>query len=209
MNELEYRFQPAEEGTEIRIVKDANGKNYLEAYGIVFNSNSRMLYRLFIERILPEAINDSTDMSEIVCKYNHDINRTLGTTWGGTLTWTRDSKGIKYRVELLDDNENAKEVMQLAARGDLRGSSFEFDVAQDGYRWITEKIGEVEYDVREIFNFRKISDLSPVIRPAYPGTENTIKTYKRQIEEARGGTPPKEDTPPAKPEAKKKYWFSR
>jgi hypothetical protein len=72
-----------------------------------------------------------------------------------------------------------------------------------------EKVGDIEIDVRVVTNIRKIADLSPVIRPAYPGTENTIKTYKRQIQEARGGTPPKEDLPPAKPEPQKKYWFSR
>jgi hypothetical protein len=205
MDEIEYRFQ---EETELRVIKDASGKKYLEGYGIVFNSDSRMIYGIFKERIMPEAINDATDMTEIVAKYNHDINRTLGTTWGGTLTWSRDSKGIKYKVEL-PDTETGREVEVLAERGDLRGSSFEFQLAKEGYRWEVEKVGDIEIDVRVVTNIRKIADLSPVIRPAYPGTENTIKTYKRQIQEARGGTPPKEDLPPAKPEPQKKYWFSR
>lgn len=207
MEEMEYRFQ---EATEMRVVKDEKtGKRYLEGYGIVFNSDSRMIYGIFKERIMPEAINDTTDMTEIVAKYNHDINRTLGTTWANTLTWEKDKKGVKYRVEL-PDTETGREVAILAERGDLRGSSFEFMLAKEGYRWVVEKVGDMEIDVREVTNIRKIADLSPVIRPAYPGTENTIKTYKRQMEEARGvQTPSPEDTPPPRDAAKPKHWWAK
>lgn len=202
MDEIEYRFQ---EETELRVTKDESGKQYLEGYGIVFNSDSRMIYGIFKERIMPESINDGTDMTEIISKFNHDLNRTLGTTWANTLTWKKDTKGVFYKVEL-PNTETGREVAVLAERGDLRGSSFEFQLAKEGYRWEVEKIGDVEVDVRVITNIKKIADLSPVIRPAYPGTENTIKTYKRQIEEAHGTKRTDEDTPPEKV---KKYWFSK
>lgn len=174
----EYRFQ---EDKELRVIQK-DGKNYLKGYGIVFNSDSKPIYGIFIERIEPTAL-DNADMTEIVSKYNHDINRTLGTTWAGTLTWGKDERGVWYEVQL-PDTPTGNEVKVLAERGDLRGSSFEFDLNRDGAKWTTEKIGGIEYDVRTIKNIKGVYDLSPVIRPAYPATEGTIETYKREMRDA-------------------------
>ncbi|MFD0878258.1 HK97 family phage prohead protease, partial [Massilia pinisoli] len=111
------------DGSEFRIVKEGD-KTYLEGYGIVFNSDSRLLYGFFKERILPEAV-VGADMSRMVSKFNHDINQVLGTTWAGTLTYTTDARGVKYKVEL-PDTQVGRDVAVLAERGDLRASSFEF-----------------------------------------------------------------------------------
>jgi len=167
--------------SEIRVItNEADGKKYLEGYGIVFNSESRLLYGFFVERVLPEAV-VGADMTEIISKYNHDINRTLGTTWAGTLTYTIDDRGVKYRVEL-PNNEDGRTVAELAQRGDLRGSSFEFRVKED--KWYTETRNGVQIDRRDIVKFEWIGDLSPVIREAYPGTHG-LDVQKRSYEEMR------------------------
>lgn len=194
----EYRF--TDSGPEMR-VEQRDGKNYLKAYGIVFNSDSRVLYGWFKERIKPEAL-DAADMTEIISKYNHDINRSLGTTWGGTLTWGKDDTGVWYEVEL-PDTETGREVKVLAERGDLRGSSFEFELNTDGARWLTEEVADgVTIDVREVTNIRKIYDLSPVMRPAYPKTEGMVEVYKREQRDFTGQT----EEPP-NPEKVKKDWL--
>ncbi|GAB3511663.1 HK97 family phage prohead protease [Emticicia fontis] len=178
------------DGSEFRIVKEGD-KTYLEGYGIVFNSDSRLLYGFFKERILPEAV-VGADMSRMVSKFNHDINQVLGTTWAGTLTYTTDARGVKYKVEL-PDTQVGRDVAVLAERGDLRASSFEFRTEED--QWFTETHEGKEIDVRVIKKFSAIRDLSPVIDEAYEGTQGLGLT-KRDYEECRGM--PEPPTPPEK-----------
>lgn len=189
----DYRY--INSGTEFRIQKDEEGKEYLEGYGIVFNSDSHPIYGMFIERIDPRAL-DNANMTEIISKYNHDINKVLGTTWANTLTYSIDSKGVKYRV-LLPETETGREVKTLVERGDLRGSSFEFRTAKEGAVWTEEIRGGIKVDIRTVTNIAEVLDLSPVMRPAYPDTENHLKTYKREREEALGPIDA-DDLPPAK-----------
>ena len=180
------------EGNEFRIVTGEDGKKYLEGYGIVFNSESRLLYGFFVERILPEAI-DGADMTRIVSQFNHDRNMVLGTSWAGTLTHSIDARGVKYKVALPDTNAG-RDVAVLAERGDLRASSFGFRVKDD--YWTIETRDGKQVEVRTIKKFESINDLSPVIDEAYEGTQG-LDVSKRFYEECRsaalgGGEPPKE-----------------
>lgn len=181
------REKRAIDDCEFRVVTEGD-KKYLEGYGIVFNSNSRLLYGYFIERIHPDAVNGA-DMSRIICKYNHDINQVLGTSWAGTLSYSIDARGVKYKVEL-PDTQVGRDVAVLAERGDLRGSSFEFRTQED--KWYTEIHDGKEVEVREILKFAVIRDLSPVIDEAYEGTQG-LGLSKRDYEEVRGVEPPKKE----------------
>lgn len=188
MQEVRYH-----DGNEFRLVTDNNGKRYLEGYGIVFNSESRLLYGFFVERVLPEAI-EGADMTRIVSQFNHDRNMVLGTSWAGTLTYSVDARGVKYKVEL-PDTTAGRDVGVLAERGDLRASSFGFRVKDD--YWTIETRDGKEIEVRTIKKFEVINDLSPVIDEAYTGTQG-LEISKRFYEERKnvalvgGGTPPKE-----------------
>lgn len=178
--------------SELRISTTEDGKRYLEGYGIVFNSESRLLYGRFIEKINPAAVRGA-DMSEIVSKYNHDMNYTLGTTWAGTLTYEIDDRGVKYKVEL-PNNVDGDRVAVLAERGDLRGSSFEFLTKKDS--WTKEVRNGKTVEVREILEFEWIGDLSPVISEAYPGTQGLQlqkRFYEERMAEAFGEEKPKTD----------------
>jgi len=179
------------EGNEFRIVISEDGKKHLEGYGIVFNSESRLLYGFFVERVLPEAI-DGADMTRIVSQFNHDRNMVLGTSWAGTLTYSIDARGVKYKVELPDTNAG-RDVAILAERGDLRASSFGFRVKDD--YWTIETRDGKQIEVRTIKKFELINDLSPVIDEAYEGTQGldiSKRFYEERKNAALGGTPPKE-----------------
>lgn len=165
--------------SEFRVVKEGD-KTFLEGYGIVFNSDSRLLYGYFIERINPDACNGA-DMSRIISKFNHDVNQVLGTSWAKTLTYTIDKRGVKYKVEL-PDTQVGRDVAVLAERGDLRASSFEFRTQED--KWYTEIRDGKEVEVREILKFAAIRDLSPVIDEAYEGTQG-LGLSRRDYEEYR------------------------
>lgn len=173
--------QRINKSAEFRL-EERDGKHYLRGYGIVFNSESHPIYGMFIERIEPRAL-DGADMGEIISKYNHDMNRTLGTTWANTLKYGTDERGVWYEVEL-PKTATGEEVRVLAERGDLRGSSFEFDLNPEGATWSVEKRDGKNMEIRTITSIKGVYDLSPVMRPAYPATEGTIEVYKRQMQEA-------------------------
>ena len=187
MQEVRYH-----DGNEFRLVTGEDGKRYLEGYGIVFNSESRLLYGFFVERVLPEAI-EGADMTRIVSQFNHDRNMVLGTSWAGTLTYSIDARGVKYKVEL-PDTTAGRDVGVLAERGDLRASSFGFRVKDD--YWTVETRDGKQIEVRTIKKFEVINDLSPVIDEAYTGTQG-LEISKRYYEERKNATiggslPPKE-----------------
>lgn len=176
--QLERRRHSASQfGIETR----ANGKKYLTGYGIVFNVLSRSMYGWY-ERILPSAL-DGCDVTEVISKFNHDMNMPLGTSWARTLTWEVDEKGVKYSVELPDTNLG-RDIEVLVGRGDLRDSSFEFNTATGGVDWVTEQTTDgFEIEIREIKKLRKLWDLSPVMLGAYPDTgKEGLSVAKREYE---------------------------
>lgn len=176
--QLERRIHNASRfGIETR----ANGKKYLTGYGIVFNVLSRSMYGWY-ERILP-AVLDGCDVSEVICKFNHDMNMPLGTSWARTLTWEVDEIGVKYSVELPDTNLG-RDIEVLVNRGDLRDSSFEFTTATGGVDWVTEETTDgFEIEIREVKKLRKLWDLSPVMLGAYPDTgKEGLSVAKREYE---------------------------
>jgi HK97 family phage prohead protease len=180
--ENEYRFIEATAAEEVEFRVEKKGeKNVLNTYGIVFNKRSVAIYGMFYEYIKPEAINQNTDFSRAISKFNHDINLVIGTSWANTLRYTVDAKGVKYEVDL-PNTETGNMVKVLAERGDLRGSSFEFRVEKEGAKWRIEKQEGIEIEIRDVVNIREILDLSPVMRPAYPDTEKSMKIYKRMVE---------------------------
>jgi uncharacterized protein len=181
MNEIEYRFVEAQaEEAEFRIEKKGD-INVLSNYGIVFNKRSNAIYGMFYEYIKPEAVTNA-DFSRSMSKFNHDINLVIGTSWAKTLRYSIDEKGVKYEVDL-PDTETGRTVKILAERGDLRGSSFEFRLNKDGAKWRVEKENGIDIEIRDVTNIREVLDLSPVMRPAYPDTEKSMKLYKRMVEE--------------------------
>lgn len=180
MKTAEYRFIEATDDAEFRIEKKGE-TSVLSTYGIVFDKRSLAIYGMFYEIIKPEAVAEA-DFSRSISKFNHDINLVLGTAWAKTLRYSIDKKGVKYEVDL-PNTETGRTVQVLAERGDLRGSSFEFIINREGAKWRTEKENNIDIEIREVVNIREVLDLSPVMRPAYPDTEKSMKIYKRMVEE--------------------------
>ncbi len=161
----------------------ADGRKYLSGYGIVFNQRSRYMWG-FYERIMPGCL-EGCDVSEVLCKFNHDVNQLLGANYSGTLTWEVDEIGVKYTVEL-PDTELGRSIEVHVNRGDLRDSSFEFELRYNGddITWLTEETDGIEYEVRQINKIKKLWDLSPVTIGAYKGTgEEGLSIAKREYDE--------------------------
>ncbi len=127
------------------------------------------------ERIMPGAFDESLDNSDdVVALFNHDESAILGRT-PQTLKLSTDSRGLHYEVEP-PETQLGKQVTVAIQRGDIRGSSFAFQVTAEN--WQTQEDGS---DVREITGV-KLFDVSPVTRPAYEATSVGIRSDSDLIE---------------------------
>jgi HK97 family phage prohead protease len=155
--------------TEFRTAKA--GKS-LVGYAAVFDSDSEDLGG-FIERIAPGAFTDVlADGPDCCCLFNHDASALLGRTTSGTLTLEQDSKGLRYLCDVAD-TQTGRDVLTLAARGDLNKSSFAFRVSSEpgSEKWYDAAGHETSpwCGVRRIiYRIGELADCSPVTRPAYP-----------------------------------------
>jgi HK97 family phage prohead protease len=164
-----------------RRVDPETGKNqvFLVGYAAKFGTDSLMMGD-FIERIDPgafEIVEKGKDFDgkplETRGLYNHDPNHLIG-RFPDTMKLTVDSKGLRYQILL---PESRHDLAELVSRGDLRGSSFSFVVAEDGERWSTED-GQ---SIRTVTKVKSLLDCGPVTYPAY--ADSTVAVAKRSFQE--------------------------
>jgi HK97 family phage prohead protease len=139
-------------------------ENKLWGYAAIFNSPTeiRDYGRTFTEVVRPGAFQRTLgENKDILCCYNHDVNKLLGRTSSQTLNIREDKVGLYFEV-LLPDTQTGNEVRELALRGDLLGASFTFTVPEKGESWAS--------DTRELTDI-DLYELGPVVLPAYQTTK--------------------------------------
>lgn len=177
MHELETRCHVAPPAIETR----ADGKTVISGYAAVFyDGHSRSEYRLaegVYERVLPGAFGEVLQRSEpVVALFNHDAAWVLGATANGTLALRVDEVGLHYTI-VAPDTTMGRDVAAMVGRGDVRGSSFAFQVrGREGQHWRDEG----QKQIRELRNV-ELRDVGPVTFPAYKGT--TTETALRSLSE--------------------------
>lgn len=145
----------------------------LVGYGAVFNSRSQDLGG-FVEVISPGAFNRTLSHGgDIVVTFNHDPNRLLGRSSSGTAKVFVDEVGLRYEVDVPDTHLGA-EVLELAKRGDLQGSSFTFSATASGSSWDTDEDGTRVRTLNEV----KLYELGPVVSPAYLDTSVAVRSLE-------------------------------
>lgn len=157
---------------ELRAVGDGPGT--LVGYAAKFNRYSQNLGG-FVEQIAPGAFSKSLgDRAAVVARYNHDDNYLLGTTEAGTLRLEIDDEGLRYDVDL-PDTSAGNDVSKLAARGDLRYSSFAFHVLEDEWG-----VTEQGFPLRTLRNVHLV-DVAPVNSPAYLDTSTGLRSLAEHL----------------------------
>ncbi len=132
--------------------------------------------KTFRERFTPGAFGDLTG-ADIMATYEHDTRQVLGRT-PGTLRLEETPTGLRYEVEL-PDTTTGRDVGALVKRGDVRGSSFEFSVAEDGDSWDENDDGTWTRTVRSATLYQ----VGPVLNPAYPvGTDVALRSLDAAID---------------------------
>jgi len=157
-------------------------RTYIVGYAARFHSDSLLLGD-FVEQIDPGAFEIVTNRQdadgkplETRCLFNHDPNHLLG-RFPTTMRMVVDDKGLRYECLL---PETRSDLEELIARGDLKGSSFSFVVAEGGERWTTEN-GQSRRIVTKV---KSILDCGPVTYPAY--SDSSVSVAKRSYEQFAG-----------------------
>ena len=155
---LERRF-----ATDLR----SSGRR-LEGYAATFAHEADL--GAFRERICVGAFRDALQ-GDVLALLDHDAGKVLGRTRTGTLELREDGKGLAFALDV-PDTAAGRDVLALAARGDLGGMSFGFLVPDGGERW--------DGDLRTLskIDLREISVVSAW--PAYEGTEIALRSKSHQ-----------------------------
>jgi len=133
-------------------------------YAAVFNKLSGNLGG-FVERVAPSFFNKSRGdgWPDVMARYNHDDNMLLGTTGASTLRLEVDETGLLYEVT---PPSARADVVELVERGDVRKSSFAWEVQGTVDDWDVTDQG---FPRRTLISGRLV-DVAPVNAPAYENT---------------------------------------
>ena len=158
----------------------ATDNRKVDGYALVFNSLSQDLGG-FREQILPEAITDVLERSDVFALFNHDSEKVLARSkYGkGSLQLVVDEKGLRYSFDA-PNNDLGNTLLEFLTRGDIDSSSFAFTVAED--KWDKQSDGMY---VRTITKFDRLFDISPVWEPAYQATSVKCARFAEIQEEER------------------------
>lgn len=154
-------------------------RTYLIGYAAKFNTDSLLLGD-FVERLAPSAFEIVEKGEDLEGKpletrglFNHDPNHLLG-RFPTTMKLVVDKVGLKYEILL---PESRKDIEESVARGDLKGSSFSFVVAEGGEKW-TREGGKSR---RLVTKIKSLLDCGPVTYPAY--RDSSVAVAKRSYEQ--------------------------
>ena len=152
--EREYRAMPLMNGTEYRA----------EGYATTFN-DPYVLFRdgdtVYYEAVDPNAIDDKTDMSDVIMQYDHE-GMVFARMSNDTLHIEPDEHGLKVVADL-SKTADARNMFENISSGMIKDMSWAFRV--DGQKYDKEK------RTRLITHVAKIYDVSAVSLPADPNTE--------------------------------------
>lgn len=170
-------------------------KAYLVGYAAKFRTDSLLLGD-FVEQIAPSAfeiVEKGKDLEgrplETRGLFNHDPNHLIG-RYPNTMKLTVDKIGLKYEILL---PESRRDLEEMVARGDLRGSSFSFVVAEGGEKW-TREGGKSR---RLVTKIKSLLDCGPVTYPAY--RDSSVAVAKRSYEQFLASEPTAAVVEPPKP----------
>lgn len=178
MSDAERRFASQfNDGQDMPVqVRAAEDRRTIGGYAAKFDKLSQNLGG-FKERIAPGFFNYSRSQGwpGVVARYNHDDNQILGTSAIQSLRMDIDNVGLRYDVDINQDDQSALNVYARVQRGDVRQSSFAFIADED------------EWDSLDGFPRRtlitgRLHDVAPVNTPAYLDTSVGLRSLAVKFE---------------------------
>lgn len=138
----------------------------LVGYAAVFDAESQDLGG-FVEFVRSGAFRRSLQSNRLdpLALVHHMPHLVLGRRSAGTLKLSEDTRGLHFEIDL-PDTGTARDLAVSVERGDIRGASFAFNVAEGGDRWNTEG----PRITRELLDV-DLHEITITPTPAYPDTE--------------------------------------
>lgn len=174
---MEQRFN---ENHNLQIEIRGDQQSITGLASVFYNGKPETEYRLWegaVERIQPTAFDSALTSGEVVSYYNHDSNYLLGKRSSGTLELRKTANGLEYSVKFDATDPDHQKVVSKIKRGDISGSSFQFQVRKDN--WKQEGNTKVRY-IEDV----NLIEVGPVNQPAYSGAGASFRTVG-EIDEAK------------------------
>ena len=150
--------------TAVAVRLAAPGSRMLTGHAAVFGEIAS-IGGVFREVIAPGAFKTALGTCDVVARWNHGEDTILGRTSSKTLRLHEDERGLAFELDL-PNTTLGNDVLELVRRGDVAGMSFAFTCAED--RWTA--------DLRTVVAVGQLLDVSPVISPAYTGTDVALRS---------------------------------
>lgn len=135
-----------------------------EGYATTYN-DPYLLFRMddvdYYEEVAPDAIDEKTDMSDVIFQFDH-AGMVFARMSNGTLSLSQDEHGLKVDADL-SKTADARNMFENITSGMVKEMSWAFVV--DGQEY------DKKTHTRRITHIRKIYDVSAVSIPANPNTE--------------------------------------
>lgn len=120
------------------------------------------------ERIAPTAFDRALEEGQdVVAKFNHDSNHVLGRRSRGTLRLSKDDVGLKYSIDL-PDTQTGRDLAVSLERGDVKSSSFAFELVSQETEY---RDGNVYLTITDV----NLGDVGPVVSPAYEAAISELR----------------------------------
>ena len=162
------------QGCEVRVEQRADGDNQaprIVAHAAIWDLKTT-IWPGHDEVVRRGAFSESIegDTEDTVALFNHDANWPLGRESAGTLKLSEDDTGLLYEVTVPDNQTIRDRVLDPIERGDVTGSSFQFEAIEAP---VSSDANGTE--LREITR-AKLYDVSPVVFPAYPTADAQVRS---------------------------------
>lgn len=170
MKRRRTRERFVERNSELR-AETVDGAARLIGYGAVWDRTAE-IWQGFNEIVRRGAFKKTMKEGDARALWNHAPGSgsvgVLGRVSSGTLRLEEDDKGLRYEVDL-PDTSVSRDLQVLLERGDIRESSFAFDVIRENILYSED--GDQTRELLEV----ELFDVSPVAYPAYADTEAELR----------------------------------
>ena len=155
--------------------READGQRWIEGYFAVFGGRYD-LWDTAYETVDPGAFSLESD-KDVRALVNHDTTLVLGRTTAGTLQLAVDEHGLFGRVLINERDQDAVNLYERVARGDVTQCSFGFD--------ILEESTEYRDDGMTVFHLKRVKlwEISVCTFPAYQDT--AVSARQAELAERR------------------------
>ncbi|MGA2504205.1 MAG: HK97 family phage prohead protease [Anaerolineales bacterium] len=155
-------------------------KPVIEGVAAVYNQEAVIGgWQSFRETILPGAFTEVLSQNpDVIAANNHDWTQVLGRTTNGTLRLTDGPDGLHYSIDINPDDQEAMNLYAKVKRGDIKQSSFSFNVKED--RWLQPEDKNI-LPLRTVVTYSELIDVSPVTFPAYDQTSAAVRSKLNEL----------------------------